>query len=186
MEQAELLPLPTAAWETKYLENTKVRRLVLELYDREHLALRRYLSVLGVELETGQEILQESFLKLHQHLLNGGDQSNLRAWLYRVAHNLARNWQSSFRAAKTDYLSDVTVTGDFPASAASAEEKLLTAERTTRFRAALEQLSPAQRECLTLRSQGMKYREIADVLNLSVSTVGENVTRGLEKLKEVL
>ena len=186
MEQTDSLSLSGATWETGYLEDVKLRRLVLELYDREHVALRRYLSFLGVEVDTGQEIIQESFLKLHQHLLDGGDQSNLRAWLYRVAHNLARNWQSSAHAAKTDFLSDAIVTGDFPSRAASPEDQLLTAERTERFLAALRQLSAAQRECLTLRAGGMKYREIAEVLNLSVSTVGENITRGLEKLKELL
>jgi RNA polymerase sigma-70 factor (ECF subfamily) len=186
MEEADFLSLPSTAWETRYLEDVKVRRLVLEWYDREHVAVRRYLSFLGVEAETGREIVQEMFLKLHQHLLNGGDQSNLRAWLYRVAHNLARNWQSSFRASKTDFLSDVTVTGDLPAPADSAEDKLLAAERTKRFREALGQLSSAQRECLALRAQGMKYREIAETLNLSVSTVGENIGRGLEKLKELI
>src|SRR4051794_13312512 len=177
MEQADSLSLPSATWETKYLEDVKLRRLVLELYDREHVALRRYLSFLGVEVETGQEIVQETFLKLHQHLLDGGDQSNLRAWLYRVAHNLARNWQKSFRTSKTDFLSDVTAAGDPPASTASAEDKLLAAEQMKRFREALRQLSPAQRECLALRAQGMKYREIAEVLDLSVSAVGENIGR---------
>jgi RNA polymerase sigma-70 factor (ECF subfamily) len=186
MEQADSLSLPSATWETKYLEDIKVRRLVLELYDREHVAIRRYLSSLGVETETGREIIQETFLKLHQHLLGGGDQSNLRAWLYRVAHNLARNGQASFRASKTDFLSDVAITGDLPAHAVSAEDALLAAERTQRFREALRQLNPAQRESLILRAQGMKYREIAEVLNLSISTVSENVGRGLEKLKELI
>jgi RNA polymerase sigma-70 factor (ECF subfamily) len=50
----------------------------------------------------------------------------------------------------------------------------------------MQGLSAAQRECLVLRSQGLKYREIADVLNVSTSTVGENIQRGLERLKEVL
>ena len=186
MEEADSISLPSAAWETGYLEDTRIRRLVLEWYDREHVAIRRYLSLLGVEAETGREIIQEAFLKLHQHLLNGGDQVNLRAWLYRVAHNLAQNWRSSFRAGKTDFLSDVTITGDLPANAASAEERLLAAERIRRFREALDQLSVAQRECLALRAQGMKYREIAKALNISVSTVGENVGRGLEKLKELI
>ncbi len=186
MEEADFLSLPSAAWETKYLEDVKVRRLVLEWYDREHVAIRRYLSLLGVEAETSRETVQETFLKLHQHLLNGGDQANLRAWLYRVAHNLARNGQSSFRASKTDFLSDFTIAGDLPANAVSAEDRLLAAERIKRFREALDQLSVAQRECLALRAQGMKYREIAKTLNLSVSTVGENIGRGLEKLKELL
>jgi len=45
-------------------------------------------------------------------------------------------------------------------------------------------LSAAQKDCLILRAQGLKYREIADVLKLSVSTVAENVQRGLDRLKE--
>ena len=186
MEKAGSLSLASATWETEYLEDIKIRRLVLEWYDREHVAVRRYLLFLGVEAETVREIVQETFLKLHQHLLGGGDQSNLRAWLYRVAHNLARNWQSCFGSSKTDLLSDVTVAGDLPSQAISAEDKLLAAERTKRFREALGQLSTAQRECLALRAQGMKYREIAEALNLSVSTVGENIGRGLEKLRELI
>jgi RNA polymerase sigma-70 factor (ECF subfamily) len=178
--------LPSTAWKTEYLEDVKVRRLVLDWYEREHVAVRRYLLFLGVEAETAREILQETFLKLHQHLLSSGDQSNLRAWLYRVAHNLARNWQSSFHASKTDFLSDLTLTGDRPSHSPSTEERLLAAERAKRFREALSQLSPAQRECLMLRAQGMKYREISEALNLSVSTVGENIGRGLEKLKELI
>ena len=166
------------------MEDVKVRRLVLDWYDREHVAVRRYLLFLGVEAETVREILQETFLKLHQHLLNDGDQANLRAWLYRVAHNLARNWQSSYHASRTDFFSDVTTAGDWPSHASSAEDKMLAAERAKQFRQALGHLSPAQRECLALRAQGMKYREIAEALNLSVSTVGENIGRGLEKLKE--
>jgi|SRR5579875_400889 len=186
MDPAEILSLPSAAWEAEYLEDTSLRRLVLEHYDQEHLGIRRYLTFLGVDRETGQEIVQESFLKLHEHLLGGGDRTNLRAWLYRVAHNLARNTQTSFRATKIDSLPDVTVSGDIAARSTSAEEELLAAERAERLRQAMGQLSAAQRECLMLRTQGLKYREIAEVLKLSVSTVGENVQRGLDKLKELL
>jgi RNA polymerase sigma-70 factor (ECF subfamily) len=50
----------------------------------------------------------------------------------------------------------------------------------------MQELSPAQRSCLVLRAQGLKYREVAEALNLSVSTVAENVQRGLERLKELL
>jgi DNA-directed RNA polymerase specialized sigma24 family protein len=54
------------------------------------------------------------------------------------------------------------------------------------MRDAISQLTPAQKECLLLRAQGFKYREIAGVLNNSVSTIGENIQRGLQKLKELL
>lgn len=186
MEPADILTLPGAVWEAEYLEDTSLRRLTLELYDREHAAIARYLSFLGVDVETAREIVQETFLKLHEHLLRGGERHNLRAWLYRVAHNLARNAQAAFSASKTDSLPDVSAGGDFRASVPSAEEELLAAERAKQLREAVGQLSFSQRECLVLRAQGFKYREIADVLSLSVSTVGENVQRGLERLKELL
>ncbi len=186
VESANILALPRTTWEADLLEDTSLRRLVLEHYDREHASLRRYLSFLRVDPETSQEVVQESFLKLHEHLTAGGDCTNLRAWLYRVAHNLARNAQTASRARKTDALPDVAATGTPATNAASAEEELLARERVTRLRQAMDQLTAAQKECLVLRAQGLKYREIADILNLSVSTVGENVQRGLEKLKVLI
>lgn len=186
MEQVDALPLPAATWETEFLEDTSLRRMVLDLYDRDHLGLRRYVAFLGTDPETAREIVQESFLRVHQHLLSGGDRTNLRAWLYRVAHNLVRNTQTSAQTSKVDYLPDLSAADELRDDAMSAEDELLAAERNRRFRAALEELSPPQRECLALRTRGLKYREIGEVLNLSVSTVGEHVQRGLDKLKELL
>ncbi len=186
MEPGDVIALPAAVWDAEYLEDTSHRQLVLEHYDREELPLRRYLLFLGLDQETCREIVQESFLRLHEHVLAGGDQTNLRAWLYRVAHNLARNAQTAFHASRTGPLADPTAAGDLPSTAASAEDEFLAKERTARLERAMQQLTAAQRECLVLRSQGLKYREIAEVLNLSTSTVGENIQRGLERLKEVL
>jgi RNA polymerase sigma-70 factor (ECF subfamily) len=186
MEPGEVMAFPATAWGAEYLEDTSHRRLVLDYYDRESLSLRRYLLFLGLDRESCREIVQETFLRLHEHLLGGGDQTNLRAWLYRVAHNLARNSQTAFHASRTEALTDVAQTGDLPASAESVEDELLAKERMQRLSRAMEQLSAAQRGCLILRSQGLKYREIAEVLNLSTSTVGENIQRGLDKLKELL
>ena len=186
MDQADVLVLRHATWETEYLEDIALRRLVLDLYDSEHVPLRRYLSFLGVDVETGRELLQEAFLKLHLHLLDDGDRGNLRAWLYRVAHNLARNSQVVHSASRTDYLPDLNTSGDLPSTSDSAEERMISAERVRLFQEGLSQLSFAQRECLLLRSRGLKYREIAQTLDISVSTVGENVQRGLERLRALV
>lgn len=186
MDRTEVLAFPATAWETEYLEDTALRSLILEYYDRENVALQRYLIFLGVDSDSAREIVQECFLKLHEHLLARGDRTNLRAWLYRVAHNQARNRQTAHRASRTDSLPDATVAGDLPADSVSPEEALLTDEKIRQLRRAMEQLSPAQREALVLRTQGLKYREIAEVLKLSVSTVGETIQRGLDRLKELL
>jgi RNA polymerase sigma-70 factor (ECF subfamily) len=186
MEPVDLLALPAAAWKVENLDDTRHHQVVLEHYDQEQLSLRRYLVFLGIDGETAQEIVQESFLRLHEHLLHGGDRAHLRAWLYRVAHNLARNTQSAFHSSRTGHLDELTSTGDPASKEASAEEELLGREQLSRLRQAMDRLSVAQRDCLVLRAQGLKYREIAEALQLSVSTVGENVQRGLERLKELL
>ena len=186
MNRTDALVLRNASWEPGYLEDIGLHRVVLDLYDAEHIALRRYLAFLGVDSETGRDLLQEAFLKLHQHLLGDGDRTNLRAWLYRVAHNLARNHQLAHRATKTDHLPDLVRTRDLAAGDESIEEKLLQDERQRRFHKELSNLPPAQRECLLLRSSGLKYREIAQVLAVSTSSVGENIQRGLEQLRKTL
>ena len=186
MSQIDVLAFRPTNWEAEYLEDTALRTLILEYYDRENVAIQRYLIFLGVGPDDAQEAVQESFLKLHQHLLGGGDRTNLRAWLYRVAHNWARNAQSAHRSSRTDALPDDTAGGELRSDAISAEQSLLAEEQTRRLRLAMDQLSPAQRQALMLRTQGLKYREIAEVLNVSVSTIGETVQRGLERLKELL
>ena len=100
------MAFPARAWGSEYLEDTSHRAVVLEHYDREQLSIRRYLLFLGLDPETCREIVQDTFLKLHEHLLADGDRTNLRAWLYRVAHNLARNSQASSHASRTEPLID--------------------------------------------------------------------------------
>jgi len=186
MTSAKALSFEKAVWDVEAVEDTSRSKLVLELYDREHLPLRRYLIWLGVDPSTAEETVQESFLRLHQHLLSRGDRSNLRAWLYRVAHNFARNVQSSSRASKTTYLADLSPEIDPRVTSDSAEQDLLVREQERRLRSAMAELSVAQRNCLVLRSQGLKYREISEALDLSISTVAENIARGLGNLKEKL
>ena len=186
MTAAKALEATAAPDWSRRREETAGTQLILELYDREQISLRRYLIYLGVDAATAEETVQESFLKLHQHLLAGGDQSHLRAWLYRVAHNLARNAQLSFRSSRTKAWDDLAASADPIAPAANAEEAMLAREEEEQLERAMQGLSAAQRNCLALRSQGLKYREIAEVLSLSISTVAENVQRGLERLKEAL
>jgi RNA polymerase sigma-70 factor, ECF subfamily len=168
------------------LGDAGLRQLVLEHYDREQVPLRRYLVFLGVRDATAQEIVQESFLRLFRHLGANGDRANLRAWIYRVAHNLARNEQSAVRERRCDSLNTGLAEAVSATSGDSPEASVLHREKFDRLATAIQALSEPQRECLILRAQGLKYREIADVAGLSISSVAENVQRGLGKLRELL
>lgn len=163
-------------------EDLPVDEIVLRHYDRENLPLRRYLKLTGVDESTAQEIVQETFLRLYRHLREDGDRTNLRAWCYRVAQNLARNEQGSTRQRRWAPLDEEMLPEMMP----SAESQLLVREREGRLRSGIARLSVAERECLLLRAQGLKYREIAAVLEISISSAAENVQRALEKLKEIV
>lgn len=161
-------------------EDLPVDGIVIEHYDREQLPLRRYLKLTGVGDSTAQEIVQETFLRLYRHLRGGGDRTNLRAWCYRVAQNLAHNERDSAWRKRWAPLEE----GLSFRVPALAESQLLLRERDKKLRTAISQLTAIERECVVLRAQNLKYREIASILDISISTAAENVQRALEKLKE--
>jgi RNA polymerase sigma-70 factor (ECF subfamily) len=92
----------------------------------------------------------------------------------------------SFGKRNTGSIDDLTPAASPLARDLSAEDELLERERGERLREAMAKLSEVQRGCLVLRTQGLKYREIAETLGLSVSTVGETIQRGLERLRELV
>src|SRR6266478_1885545 len=62
---------------------------MLALFDELREPLLRYLLSLRLTPERSEEILQDAFLKLFEHLKSFRSDSNIRGWLFRVAHNLA-------------------------------------------------------------------------------------------------
>jgi RNA polymerase sigma-70 factor (ECF subfamily) len=125
--------------------------------------------------------VQDAFLGLHRHLAAGGAQDNIRSWLFRVAHNRARNRQNSYDRRFSAPL-DTEI--DSPVDEATPERAMLEKEKFGRLGKALRQLAAAERECLLLRAGGLRYREIGEVLGIPTSTVADTVTRAIKKLAE--
>ncbi len=140
--------------------------------------LTRYLVSLGLNSDECRDVVQESFLLLHQHVAGGGG-GNLRSWLFRVAHNEARNRQKRYERRFASSMDGVDVR-----DGSDPESTLLNKERRNRLEAAILGLPEVERECLRLRAEGKRYREIGDVLGLAVSTVADVVERAIRKLAE--
>jgi len=136
----------------------------------------RYLLALGLAPPEAEEVVQETFLRLCQHLDANGSQGNLRGWVFRVAHNLARDEYRRKQRRPAEPLDVESASGDTP------EQLLLALERTRRLEAAMSRLPVHQQECLHLRAEGLRYREIAEVLNAAVSTVADWVQQALKTL----
>lgn len=185
MASQDTVWIPNARAKELAVDEIALRSLVLALYDQEHAAIRRYLHYLNVSSDLAEECCQEAFLRLHKHLLSGGDQTNLRAWLFRVARNVALHELQAAHHRLSEPL-DSAESAQFADERSGPEETVLSKEQQERLRLAFAGLGDQQRQCLVLRAQGFRYREIAEVMGLSVSTVGEHIQRGLSKVRESL
>jgi RNA polymerase sigma-70 factor (ECF subfamily) len=154
---------------------------VTALYRELRRPLLRYLICLGLSTDEAQDAVQDAFLGLHRHLAAGGSQENIRGWVFRVAHNQARNRQGSYDRRFSERL-DVEI--DVMLDQATPETAVLEKEKFRQLGKAIRQLTQSERECLLLRAEGLRYREIGDVLEISTSTVGETISRAIKKLAE--
>jgi RNA polymerase sigma-70 factor (ECF subfamily) len=149
--------------------------------------LCRYLLSLGLNPAEAEDAAQESFLRLCERLAREGPQNhaNIRGWLFRVAHNLARdNYRHSQRRPAEALEDNMEAVGASSDSRPTPEEHLLEREREKRLQAELNRLPEEQRHCLHLRAEGLRYREIAEVLGVGTSTVAEWVQHALKSVGE--
>ena len=135
--------------------------------------------------DTALDITQEAFLRLWKQWEDGEAILNPRAWLLRVARNLAEDHaKSAFRRNGTH--PPQTMNG-VAAHAPLPLEHLEREETFARLRAELGQLPPADREVLTLR-YALEYStgEIADVLGINATAVLMRLSRARQRLADRL
>jgi len=144
--------------------------------------LRYLVAVFGHPIEA-EEITQEAFLQLYRALHGGQVITNVSAWVFRVAHNLAVN---RIRSQQFVDLLDERSWGELRQSLEDAgptpEQSLIQQERLEGLRISISRLTAPERQCLHLRTKGLRYREIGVVLELSTTTVAETLYRVIDKL----
>ena len=153
---------------------------VTELFEQWRAALLRYLSAFGLSQHDSEEIVQEVFLSLFCHLRKDKARTNLRGWLFRVAHNLALKRRIAERnagvAADLDGLPHPTL---------NPEEELANDQKQRQFSSILQALPEQDRRCLYLRGEGLRYREIAEILGMSLGSVAASLARSLARFQRV-
>ncbi len=125
--------------------------------------------------EDALDLSQDVFLKAYQNIRKLEEPSRFGPWLFRIAHNEAF---SLFRKRKPE---------DELTGTEKPHEPVYPIELTLAATAALETLSPEQREAVVLKIyQGFKFEEMAEVLGCPVSTVKSRLYSALEILKSHL
>src|SRR5713226_8539851 len=145
--------------------------------------VNRYVVAAFGDPVEAEEITQEAFLQLYSRLHSGQPVTNVRAWVFRAAHSLALNRMRTQQFIELlddegwDELRQTLVD-----ASANPEQRLLQLEKFNRLRVAIARLNPSERQCLHLRTKGLRYREIAEILGLGTSTIAETLYRVLDKL----
>jgi RNA polymerase sigma-70 factor (ECF subfamily) len=152
---------------------------IAELFDQWRGALLRYLSTFGLPPHDGEEIVQEVFLSLCSHLRKDKARTNLRGWLFRVAHNLALKRRETDRKA-AGIAADVD---NLPHPALNPEEELASNRRQRQLSSIVRALPEQDRRCLYLRAEGLRYREIGEVLGMSLGSVAASLERSLARFQ---
>jgi RNA polymerase sigma-70 factor, ECF subfamily len=154
----------------------------LRLFQEHGTALHRFCrSVLHHTSDT-EDVVQETFLKLLRHLQHGGDTRNLKAWLFTVAANACRDrtrWRMRWLPWNAERDERIVDPG--------SEEVRLKPDTTAdagRARKAFRALAPRDRLLLSLRAQGLSYKDIAVASGIRQQSVGRLLARAVDRWRK--
>jgi RNA polymerase sigma-70 factor (ECF subfamily) len=169
-----------------------------ELFDRHYGPATRFVFQLAPDLsrEDADEVAQESFLSVIQHLASFQGGCQLQTWVFRIAANKTRDFREKRQAAKRG--SGITplslqeedpetgLTLDPPSPASSPAAQLISREQQAALRTALDRLGDPCREIIELRYFGdLSYEEISGELKLNVKTVSSRLSKCLDRLEQL-
>src|SRR5213594_4143659 len=147
-----------------------------EVYRNTYRALVRFLYRKVWDAERAEDLAQEAFARALVH-----KPANARGWLFVVAANMARD---DARRAARERRHLTLLKSEPPASAPPSDEALHTEGEHSQVRAALEQLTPRDREVLLLWDSGLSYDEIATQTGLARGAIGTTLARARRRLVE--
>ena len=176
-----------------YLESRNARdfeRLV-QRYERELFTfLRRFLS----DVQQAEDVFQATFLSVHLRIDQFEPGRRFRPWLYAIASNKAidymrrnrRHQVASLDAKMSNGDSDDSMVSKLSGNVAAPDENAMNNETSARVRAAVQELNEPTQQLIQLAFyQGMKYSDIAEVLQIPLGTVKSRVFTAIRKLNQI-
>jgi RNA polymerase sigma-70 factor, ECF subfamily len=156
-----------------------------EAFTLHHRAVFRAAYALVRDAGLAEDVTQEVFIKLYQHIGSLKDEEHVRPWLLRVASNTALNTIRSrgrTGAREEEFAVAATAGGAEPVGIEADYERRTEIEEARR---ALAQIKEPMRSCLLLKQQGLSYREIAQALSINEANVGSLIARGRKEFTRV-
>lgn len=147
-------------------------------------------SVLG-DVEATKDVVQEIYMEAYTSLPSFQGRSSLSTWLYRISmrvvadHIRSKSRRAAISAPRD--LDEEEVLGRVAGESAAVESAHERLELSRSIRKALQKLPPDFRIVFTLREiDDYSYREISELLNISIGTVESRLFRAREQLRKEL
>ncbi|MFH0890803.1 MAG: RNA polymerase sigma factor [Candidatus Liptonbacteria bacterium] len=145
----------------------------------------RYARRFLLDTEDAKDLAQEVFIKAYANLQSFDAARKFSSWLYRIAHNEFLNFIKRKNGRQVFSLFDVDTLFPHPIAKETADQGIGLRENKEWLEKSLSTLDAKYREPIILYYlEEMDYREIADILEIPVSTVGVRLARGREMLKK--
>jgi RNA polymerase sigma-70 factor (ECF subfamily) len=136
--------------------------------------------------DDAQDVAQEVFIKCWRTRAGLTDIKNLRAWIFRIGLNAAKDLQRNAWRRRNKPFGDAAPP-EVPGKAPTPSEAMENKDLMERLRKALHQLRPEEKEVFLLRQNGdLTYEEIAAMRRTPVGTVKTQMRSALQKLRRVL
>ena len=153
---------------------------------------RLYNAVLRVVMnpEDAADAVQEAFINAYQSLMSFKGDAEFFTWLYRIAFNTAMSRKRRKRPTQSleqHRARDPHFEPVDPRTEPNPALELERAEEEQHLLAALNRLSPEHRTVLVLKDiEGMKYEEIAEIVEVPIGTVRSRIHRARSEMKQLL
>lgn len=135
--------------------------------------------------EFAEEAVNDVFLNIWQKRSRLKTIDSLTNYLYISTKNTSFNYLSKFRKERNTTLDEVLVR--FEVDELTPETAFFTSEVRTEIEQAINQLPPKTKLVFQMaKVEGLKYKEIAEVLNISVNTIDNHIATAIKKLSVVL
>ncbi len=151
------------------------------LFGRYQKRIYNYFLKCTLDPEESRDLAQITFIRVMKYRASFKASRGFEGWLFQIARNLVKD---HFRKMKV-YRDQFNLAETLPdhAEEGEAREQL---EREELLYKAMAKLDPEKRELLVLaKFQGMKYEQIAELREMTVSTVKVQVHRTIAKLREI-
>lgn len=157
--------------------NTLVSRWYKRIYN--------YALRYGNDTTLAEEVTQKAFIRVYQKINTLKDVSKFKPWFYRIANNYCVT-ETRKNVRKRKVMAEVEntpVIADYTSAQTSFEKN----EKCQLVRQALQQIPEEQRQVIIMKEyEGLKFREIADILGESENTIKSRMYYGLDAMRKLL